>query len=208
MLFRSEYKFSYRFSFQNNATLDFNAVNTYIYLFNDFDPSNSPSSPDIIKLPAGTEYNYWYGTMNFSTDPRKLFNVDGSALYGDYFNGTRLGLRATFNYRIQPYGVISIDANYNQIKLPYPYSSADIYLVGPRLDLTLTKSVFFTTFVQYNSQFNNLNINSRFQWRFKPVSDLFIVYTDNYYYSFDQPDQNFAPKNRALVVKLTYWLNM
>jgi len=26
-----------------------------------------------------------------------------------------------------------------------------------------------------------VNINSRLQWRFKPVSDLFIVYTDNYF---------------------------
>ncbi len=53
-----------------------------------------------------------------------------------------------------------------------------------------------------------MNINSRLQWRFKPVSDLFIVYTDNYYYSFDQPHDNFMPKNRSLVVKLTYWLNL
>ena len=203
-----EFKYSYRFSFQNNGTLDFNAVNTYTFLFRDFDPSNSPPNPDIIKLPALSEYKYWYGVINFSSDPRKLFNVTTSATYGNYFNGTRLGLLATFNYRIQPYGVISVDVNYNKISLPAPYSSADIYLVGPRLDLTLTKSVFFTTFVQYNSQFNNLNINSRFQWRFKPVSDLFIVYTDNYYYSFDQPNQNFTAKNRALVLKLTYWLNM
>ncbi|HRE68863.1 MAG TPA: hydrolase, partial [Cyclobacteriaceae bacterium] len=98
----------------------------------------------------------------------------------------------------------------NQIKLPAPYRSADIFLVGPRFDLTLTRSVFFTTYFQYNSQYRNVNINSRFQWRFKPVSDLFIVYTDNYYYTFEEVGQyaNFTPKNRALVLKLTYWINM
>ncbi|HCR54160.1 MAG TPA: hypothetical protein DIW27_07085 [Cytophagales bacterium] len=98
--------------------------------------------------------------------------------------------------------------NYNKIELPSPYQSADIYLVSPRVDLTLSRTVFFTTFFQYNSQFNNVNINSRFQWRFKPVSDLFIVYTDNYYYAFDTPQQNFNPKSRSIVIKLTYWLNM
>jgi hypothetical protein len=41
------------------------------------------------------------------------------------------------------------------------------------------------------------------------VSDLFIVYTDNYFYAFDtQPTENFTPKNRAIVIKLTYWLNL
>ena len=33
----------------------------------------------------------------------------------------------------------------------------------------------------HNNQINNMNINTRFQWRYAPVSDLFIVYTDNYF---------------------------
>ena len=44
----------------------------------------------------------------------------------------------------------------------------------------------------------------------EPVSDLFIVYTDNYFYSFDsnQLQDNFQPKNRAIVIKFTYWINI
>ena len=66
--------------------------------------------------------------------------------------------------------------------------------------------MFFSTFIQYNTQANNVNINSRLQWRFRPVSDLFLVYTDNYYSSqfFESP----RTKNRALVLKMTYWLNV
>ncbi|MFK7925449.1 MAG: hypothetical protein AB8H47_26085, partial [Bacteroidia bacterium] len=62
--------------------------------------------------------------------------------------------------------------------------------------------LFLTTYVQYNSLLNNVNLNARFQWRFQPASDFFIVYTENYL-----PD-GFASKNRALVFKLTYWLNI
>ncbi len=47
-----------------------------------------------------------------------------------------------------------------------------------------------------------MNLNTRLQWRFQPASDLFIVYTDNY---LPAP---FEVKNRALVVKLTYWWNI
>ncbi|MFP4090575.1 MAG: hypothetical protein ACLFT3_09735, partial [Cyclobacteriaceae bacterium] len=119
----------------------------------------------------------------------------------NFFNGT-------LSYRAQPYGLFSLDMTYSRIKLDEPYTSADIFLIGPRMDLTFSKSVFFTTFVQYNSQFENINVNSRFQWRFQPVSDLFIVYTDNYIYDFFDRTNNFAVKNRALVVKLTYWLNV
>jgi hypothetical protein len=205
-----EYNGGYSVTFQNQAILTANYRNMYTFLFKDFDPTNSPPEDNAVKLPAGSEYTYSSVNFAYSSDPRKLFTFDLLATAGQYFNGTRAAIGGVLNYRFQPYGIFSLDVNVNRIRLPEPYNSDNIYLVGPRLDLTLTRSVFFTTFFQYNSQYNNVNINSRFQWRFKPVSDLFIVYTDNYFYSFDYNPtyQNFAPKNRALVLKFTYWLNL
>ena len=93
-----------------------------------------------------------------------------------------------------------------------PYLTSN---VGPRAELSFSKSVFFNAFLQYNNQANNFNINARFQWRFKPVSDFFLVYTDNYFASGDplttvngKPVTAFMPKNRAIVAKLTYWFNL
>ena len=68
--------------------------------------------------------------------------------------------------------------------------------------MTFTNTIFLTTFIQYNEQLDNLNINTRFQWRYQPASDLFIVYTDNYL------PPSFNVRNRALVLKLTYWWNI
>jgi hypothetical protein len=200
----------YATTLQNLATVLLNYKNSYTFLFDPFDPTNSPSEDSPIEIPALTEHRYGNFSFNMISDPRKVFTYEVTLLGGNYYNGTRYGAAGLLNYRFQPYGVFSLDMNYNRIKLPAPYTSADIYLVGPRLDLTLTKSVFFTSYFQYNSQYKNVNINTRFQWRFKPVSDLFIVYTDNYYYTFDDPRaySNFSPKNRALVVKLTYWFNL
>ena len=48
---------------------------------------------------------------------------------------------------------------------------------------------------------DNFGINSRLQWRFAPLSDLFIVYNDNYYSS------DFTPRLRTINLKLSYWLN-
>lgn len=85
-------------------------------------------------------------------------------------------------------------------------------LISPRIDVTLTRDLFWTTFVQYNNQINNININSRLQWRFAPVSDLFLVYTDNYATETYSEDTLLItrgqPKLRAFVFKLTYWLNI
>jgi hypothetical protein len=78
---------------------------------------------------------------------------------------------------------------------------SNLLVLGPKVELTFTRSIFLTTFVQVNTQTQNLNINARFQWRFKPMSDLFIVYTDNY------DTRIVGVKNRALVMKFVYWFN-
>jgi hypothetical protein len=204
-----ELTYGYAITFQSQATLQATYKNTYTFLFNDFDPTNSPKDDNAVKLPMGTDYAYGNTTINYLSDPRKAITYEIKAVAGQYFNGSRHSITGVFNYRFQPYGVFSVDLGYNRIKLPEPYTSANIYLVGPRLDLTLTRSVFFTSYFQYNSQYKNMNINSRFQWRFKPVSDLFIVYTDNYFYAFENTRaySNFTPKNRAFVIKLTYWFS-
>lgn len=208
----SDYQYvpGYNVVFQNQGVFTGQFQHTYTFLLFDFDPTRTPEEDNPVKLPAFSEYRYTNASLSYVSDPRKLFTYAIGMLYGQYFNGYRTNYTANLSYRFQPYGVVSLDANFNSIRMPYPYTSADIYLISPRLDLTLTRSVFFTTFVQYNSQYKNMNINTRFQWRFKPVSDLFIVYTDNYFYSLDQqqPVENFSPKNRAIVIKLTYWFNM
>ncbi len=171
--------------------------NQFVYLFRDFDPSGSGGIP----LPAGEAYHFTSLTMAYQSDVRPLFSYRLEQTIGQYFNGNRVRLGGSASYRFQPYGSASIELNYNYTRLPAPHASAAVWLLGPRLDLTFSRSVFVTAFFQYNQQIDNVNINARLQWRYAPVSDLFLVYTDNY-------DTNyFNPKNRAIILKWTYWIN-
>jgi hypothetical protein len=195
--------------FQNSANLRFTPFRQdYTFLFDDFDPTNTKGEA----LKAGTAYRYNSTRINFTSNSRPKFYYTISSRFGQYFNGNIAQLQGTFNYRYQPYGVFSVDVNYNKIDLPSPYASASLLLVSPRIDLSFSKNVFFSTIVQYNNQRNNMNLNARFQWRFKPVSDLFIVYTENAFATDTNIDyvnyRSFQTKNRALVLKLTYWLNV
>jgi hypothetical protein len=88
------------------------------------------------------------------------------------------------------------------MRLPEPHSDADLWLLTPKADITFSKSLFWSTLVQYSNQRANLGINSRLQWRFAPLSDLYLVYNDNYF------TDNFGPRFRSINLKLTYWLNI
>lgn len=195
----NELLLNYGLVFRARNTLSVWASTTYIRLLLPFDPLNY----NVHTLAAGTEHSWQTVGADYVSKPQSLFTYSLSARYGGYYaDGERLTLGGEFGYRFQPYVSIALSSTYNNLRLPEPWGRQDFWLVGPRLDVTMTNTLFFTGFMQYNEQLKNVNLNTRFQWRYRPASDLFIVYTDNY---LPEP---FYVKNRALVVKLVYWLNL
>ncbi len=181
----------------NRSKLKLFLSGNYVLLPYDYDPTHTGGVP----LPEGSEYQWTDVSLYYLSDVRKPFNFMFTALTGSYYNGSRSGMDGEVTYRIQPYANLTMALTYNHILLPEPYSSADLLLIGPKLDLTFTDKIFLTTFVQYNNQIDNLNVNVRFQWRYAPVSDLYIVYTEN---AFPEAWQT---KNRALIFKISYWFH-
>jgi hypothetical protein len=152
-------------------------------------------------LPVGIYHNN-ETELSFQTDQRSLFSVKGLASYGSFYGGTRTRLQLQLKYRAQPWGNFSVNFEQNDLKFPAPYGEDNLFLISPRIEINFSRSLFWTTFLQYNTQFDNFNINSRFQWRFAPMSDFYVVYTDNYAVEF------WGPKNRAVVIKLNYWFSL
>ncbi|MFC5408219.1 DUF5916 domain-containing protein [Larkinella bovis] len=189
----------YTTTFRTKSVFSVWAGHDYIRLLQPFDPTNTGRDT----LARGTEHRWNAVGMDYISKPQSLFTYSFSGRYGGYYaNGTRLNLITALGYRFQPYVSLAVSANYNDIRIPETNAVAKFWLVGPRVDLTMTNKLFFTTFVQYNEQARNVNLNTRFQWRYAPASDLFIVYTDNYL------PGSLTVKNRALVLKLTYWWNV
>ncbi|MEO1254835.1 MAG: hydrolase, partial [Bacteroidota bacterium] len=188
----------YRISFLNTSYLEIGSGWNSVILTDPFDPSGT----DGPELAENTTHEWLNYRIFYRSDRRKNIIVRGFVRNGGFFNGNRFNAELGLTFRMPPVFQVELNGEYNRVDLPDPFNDADLYLVGPRFDLTLTNNVFFTSFIQYNSQAKNLGHNSRFQWRFKPVSDLFIVYTDNYI------TDDFTTRNRALVVKLSYWLNL
>ena len=194
------YKTTIRKSFLNSSSLSFEYNNRYVYLTSNFDPTRTP---DGTKLPSNTGYRYDDAELSYRSDQRKRLNFDSKISYGTFYNGTKFTLENEIKWRKQPILNASMIINFNSIVLPNPYPSKNIWLISPKIDFTFTKTLTWITFVQYNSQGENLGINSRMQWRFAPLSDLFLVYNDNYIST-----DNFSPRNRSFNLKLTYWLNI
>lgn len=188
--------FAYNIGFANRSNTFFRLANTDVRL---------PVPTDLVggdePLPVD-RYNFTNFVINHETDSRKKVSGNAFINFGEFYNGTRLGFGGTVNLRAQPWGNFGISYTQNRIELPGNYGSTDLILIGTQAEVSFSNKMFWTSFLQYNTQAGNFNINSRFQWRYKPMSDLFIVYSENY------ATDGLNVKNRGIVFKLTYWLNM
>ncbi|ULQ54883.1 carbohydrate binding family 9 domain-containing protein [Flavihumibacter rivuli] len=194
-----ETNLSYKATFRNQSNLTGTISRTFIQLLAPFDPTNSGKD----SLPTGSEHRWNTVAIDYISKPQSLFTYAFGARYGGYYaDGKRTTLFGELGYRFQPYVSITMSTTYNDIKLPAPWNRTSFWLVGPRVDVTMTNKLFFTAFFQYNEQTKNMNLNTRFQWRYKPASDFFLVYTDNYL------PENLSVKNRAVVLKFTYWFSI
>ena len=144
-----------------------------------------------------------YNNLDFSiygrTDVRKKITGSSVIGWGEFYTGFKTSVSVTGQFRFPPFGLIGLNYTRDEIDLGAAFSPITLNLIGPQLDISFNRNMFFSSILQYNDQLKNMNIFARFQWRFQPMSDFFIVFTDN----FQTPD--IKKKNRAIVLKLVYW---
>ncbi|MDT7830989.1 DUF5916 domain-containing protein [Flavobacteriaceae bacterium S356] len=186
-------------NFKDNSELTLEMFNEFTRLYEDFDPTGTDGA---IPLPGNQNYHYTSFSAIFRSDQRKKISYRLESSVGAFFNGNKYSFFTSVNLRLQPYFTGSFELTYDKIDLPGPYPDASIWLVGPRLDFTFSKNIFWATFLQYSTQRENFSINTRLQWRVAPLSDLFLVYNDNY------ATDVFSPRFRSINLKFTYWFNI
>jgi hypothetical protein len=200
---------NYKVTWRNQDVFTAFTGASYVRLLQPFDPTNTGRE----RLDAGSLHRWRYTGAKFDSRPQSALRYGFSLQEGGYYaDGKRFTATGNIGYRFQPYVSLAGALTYNDIRLPQPWQRTRFWLIGPRFDITFTNTLYFTTFIQYNEQQKNMNVNTRLQWRYRPASDVFVVWTDNYLPNHLQPGQEnlgiFSAKNRALVLKWTYWWNL
>lgn len=185
---------NYFVKFQNTSSFSFSATHEFTQLTFPFDITGKNNKP----LDIG-KYNWEYVSASYTSDFRPKISGSVSAQTGSYFNGNRTVVSGSLGYRFQPYGSVRASVEQNEIRTPQ--GNASLSLFKTTFDISFSRSVFVTSFLQYNTQIDNLSVYARLQWRFAPMSDVFLVYTDNV------DTQNFAIKTRSIILKINYWFN-
>ena len=194
------YRVGFEFDFNSMARIEVSLRNDFTQLEDSFNPLRSFGKNP---LPANSDYNYSYLEFEYRNDQRKKISYRLEFNNGDFYNGKRMSLRTQFNYRFEPIFQSSFNLSINKISLPRFYGDGRLILATSKFNLTLNKSLFWMNYFQYSNVSRNFGINSRLQWRFAPLSDLYVVFNDNYLY-----EDSLIPNLRTISFKLSYWLDL
>ena len=146
------------------------------------------------------------GEISYDSDGRKALSYGASARTGGFYNGRLSSFEVNANYRIQPWGNFSIGYQWNDLYFPDPFGQSRITALVSTVEIGFSKNLLWTTLFQYVDQSDFVGLNSRLQWRFSPMSDMFLVYVDNYDIENGIPsNRQLQSNNRALILKVNYW---
>ena len=119
-----------------------------------------------------------------------------------FYGGTRLNLSAAAGIRAS--SRLSAEMQYNRNDVKMPWGDFLVNLSTLRVDYTFTPRMTIRSLTQYNDSTHEISNNVRFNFIYRPGSDIYVVYNDQSQTGL--PADIFGRKDRQLVVKATYLL--
>jgi hypothetical protein len=156
--------------------------------------------PDVT-IPVGRyEMNEWFFTLNTSPGRRVYQRLTVSPV--DFYGGSRLSISAAAGVRASSRFSSEVQYNRNDVKMPW--GNFLVNLSTLRVDYTFSPRMTIRSLTQYNTSTHEVSNNVRFNFIYRPGSDIYIVYND--LTQTGLPADIFGRKDRQLVVKATYLL--
>jgi len=191
---------NYSIAFRNTSEFEIGVARNDIELLFPFSFVSSAEP-----LPA-KRYTFANISSSYSSDERKMISFSVGGQTGGFYNGNLSRAEADINFRVQPWGNFGLGYQWNKLDFPDPFGNEIITALLGKIEIGFNTNLLWTTLFQYVDQNEFMGINSRLQWRFSPMSDVFLVFVDNYDVFNGIPNmKNIQTNNRALILKVNYW---
>ena len=152
-----------------------------------------------VSIPAGS-YRFHETVMMLRTNPAK--RLYGWIRYSPqtFFDGFRTDYETGIGVRANSRLATELQYRRNDVRLPA--GNFEVNLGTLRVDYSVSPRMTVRSLLQYNSSTNDMSTSIRFNWRYRPGSDLYVVYND-----LRTSLTADVPRDRQLVLKWTYLLS-
>jgi hypothetical protein len=182
----SGYRFSIEFSESSRLSLSMES---------NFERLHEDDEIHDIIIPAG-DYTFEEFQVSFRSNSAKMISFDVEYGTGGFWDGDRDSYEFEVTFRPSYRFSASVDWEHNDVVLPGGSFKTDV--MGSRIAYSFSNTMWLNALIQYDGDNREVISNLRFNWMFKPLSDLFLVYNER--------RTSDAVLERAIILKLTYVL--
>jgi hypothetical protein len=183
--------------FESGDRFEFNWVPWTEYLPEPFEIE------DGIELPVG-RYRYDRFRLEFETSEHRAWEFGTSTWFGTFYSGRLLQQENGVRYT-SPRGTwrVALDSELNFGDLPQGKFAQRLYQAS--LTYAFSPNLVLTSFLQFDSESQNIGNNMRLRWTLKPGNDLFVVWTRGWKrLLLSRDDLTLRPESETLAVKLRW----
>ena len=147
-----------------------------------------------IAIPKG-DYGFRETAAIYKSDPSKW--ISGSLQYrvGDFYGGRKNTQKTSLTLRRKSAFTQEISFERNELTLPLGEVTTRLFMT--RVGYAFNTRTYLDALLQYDNKTHTYSTNVRFRFRYKPLSDIFIVYND------DKPTINNESRTWSLTLKIT-----
>jgi hypothetical protein len=149
-----------------------------------------------VEVPPG-EYSWTqYGIYLLSNRSRRV-SVEMKTRNGSFYDGDRGNYSASCMVTVNSHIAVSADADYNDVEIGGDRFIAREY--GGRLRANLSRKLTTSTFIQWNNETREVNMNFRLHFIPTMESDIYLVYN----HLWDE-EEDYRTRYRTGILKLSY----
>jgi hypothetical protein len=165
-----------------------------------FDQIDEPFRVQTVTIPKGT-YRYNEFSFTFNSNPARRIYEQFTYSPQTYYGGDRTDISGTVGVRFNNRASGEYSLQRNDVSGPWGAFIVNLSIL--RLDFALSPRQTVRTLSQYNSLTRQLSTSVRYNFIYRPGSDIYVVYDEL------QADQLGRPqiRNRQFVIKTTYLLS-
>jgi hypothetical protein len=187
------------FEFDTNSsdTLEYHYLASKEVVTNPFTLYDDPSRS--VGVGQG-EYSFGQHLLTLQAGQHRVFYGGLDLTLGDFYDGTRDGVKASFGWRPSPRFKLDLSYDYNAIDLSEGRFISR--LIGVTSEVIFSSTLYWVNLIQYDNISENLGINSRLQWIPRAGQEGFLVLNHNLQ-DFDK-DNRFDSLSADLSLKFSY----
>lgn len=152
---------------------------------------------DGITIPAAT-YDNAGVELAASTSSARPVAARGTLRRYGFFSGDRTDYTAGFTLRPGP--GFSADASYSINDIDLPQGEFTVRLFAMRASVQFNPDLSWDNTVQWDNQSDQLGLNSRVRWEFRPGQELYVVYNEGY--DVEEGGESFTSTDQTITIKL------